>query len=88
MNLFLVTLNKSSYNLSHVFTRTAADHLDYVVAVSIIPQREIDHVLVTKSVNATKKNFYNITENLIGCDLFSVDDKNSKSLTMPCFHHC
>ena len=77
-----------------MFTKTAAEHVDYVVAVSIIPQREIDHVSVAKSVNATKNTFYNITENLIGrdgmlgCDLFSVDDKNSKSLTTPCFRHC
>lgn len=41
-----------------------------------------------------KNTFYNITENLIGRDgmlgrdLFSVDDKNSKSLTTPCFRHC
>ena len=73
-----------------MFIETAADHVDNVVAVSIIPQRVIGNVLVAKCI----KNVYYIVENLIGRDgmlgrdSFSVGDNNSKSLTMPCFRHC
>ena len=47
---FLSTLNSLSSNLNSVQPKQSAFYVEYIVATSIIPSREMNHDLVTKIV--------------------------------------
>ena len=68
-------------------TKTAAFHVEYIVATSSIPFREISHDLVTKIVwNLCKSAVIVIGRDvMLERDDDSVHDKKSKLLTMPGF---
>ena len=67
--------------------KPSAFYVEYIVATSIVSSREMNHDLVTKIVWNLCKSAVNVIgpDIMLGRDDDNVDDKQSKSLTMPGF---